>query len=105
MNFGGCSAIIQIVQEYHRILVPSAQSPKQDQYINLGERAFPTLLFVTTPGHQNQHTMAEKERVRCRRAEEEERGEKAKRHVQISVDLLGMKGFRKEANTNIISQS
>ena len=29
MNFGGCSAIIQIVQEYHRILGPSAQSPKQ----------------------------------------------------------------------------
>jgi len=49
--------------------------------------------------------MAEKERVRCRREEEEERGEKAKRPVQISVDLLGMKGFRKEANTNIISQS
>ena len=43
MNFGGCSAIIQIVQEYHRILGPSAQSPaEQDQYINLGERAFPT---------------------------------------------------------------
>ena len=81
MNFGGCSAIIQIVQEYHRILGPSAQSPtEQDQYINLGERAFPTLLFVTTPGHQHQHTMAEKERVRCRREEEVERGgEKGKK--------------------------
>jgi hypothetical protein len=70
MIFGGCSAIIHLVREHqHRTWSLMPSRPEQEQYINLGERAFPALKFVTTvPGHQQHHIYSgiEEWAIRCR---------------------------------------
>lgn len=84
MIFGGCSAIIHLVPEHqHRTWSLMPSRPEQEQYINLGERAFPALKFVTTvPGHLQQHIYSGREEwaIGCRnggRRREKKKGKKA----------------------------